>query len=164
MNIYLDIDDVIFDWHKDYAKYFGVTQPTEWDTSEAMKNRLEILSKNRIFWLNLTLKNKPDFTPKGYVTARSIPKAWTTESLQRNFIPGRSSVHQVPWGVSKIEKLQELKCDIFIDDKIETFVECLNNDIFCLLMDAPHNQHINTEHRIYDLKHNNIMYLWQRLK
>ncbi len=164
MNIYIDIDDCIFFWHEAYAKRFNVSVPKRWGTSQKIKNHLKILTKEKNFWINLPLKNRPDFIPKGYVSARGIPKSWTIESLQKNNIPGRSNVHQVNWGESKIEKLKNLKCDIFIDDKIATFKECNKNGVFCLLMDAPHNQYIKTPYRIYTLNIENIMYLWQKLK
>lgn len=166
MNIYLDIDDVIFDWHADYAKYFNCKVPQRWykRTSKVMAERLNLLQKDKNFWLNLTIKNKPNFQPKGFVSARGIPKTWTIESLKRNNIPGRSNVHQVYWGESKIELLQNLGCTIFIDDKYLTFKECNQNGIFCLLMDAPHNRHIKTEYRIYDLNINTIIELWDRLR
>lgn len=164
MNVYLDIDDVIFDWHNDYAKRFNCEVPKRWSSSKKMKDRLTILSNEKSFWLNLTIKNKPNFQPKGFVSARGIPKNWTVESLKKNDIPGRSNVHQVRWGESKIEVLKSLKCNIFIDDKYATFKECHQNGIFCLLMDAPHNRHIKTPYRIYNLDIDNIMYLWRKLK
>ena len=164
MNVYLDIDDVIFDWHRDYAKRFNCEVPKRWCSSKAMKSRLAILSTEKEFWLNLTVKNRPDFTPKGFVSARGISKSWTVESLKKHRIPGRSNVHQVHWGQSKIEVLKKLDCDLFIDDKYLTFKECHENGIFCLLMDAPHNRHIKTPYRIYDLNIDNIMYLWRKLR
>lgn len=166
MNVYLDIDDVIFDWHKDYAKRFNCAVPRRWykRTSKVMKERLDILSKEKNFWLNLTVKNKPNFIPAGYVSARGINKKWTEESLKKYDIPGRSHVYQVHWGESKIDLLKKLNCDIFIDDKYATFKECHENGIFCLLMDAPHNQHIITPYRIYTLDIDNILYLWRKLR
>jgi len=164
MNIYLDIDDVIFDWHKDYAKRFNCSVPKRWSTAKIMKDRLKILSEEKEFWMNLTLKNRPNFIPAGFVSARGISKKWTIESLQKYKIPGRSNVHQVAWGKSKIEILKELNCDVFVDDKYVTFKECNKNGIFCLLMDAPHNQHIKTPYRIYTLDISNILLLWRKLR
>ena len=164
MNVFLDIDDVIFDWHKDYARRFNCSVPKRWSTSKVMKDRLKILSDEKEFWLNLPVKNKPNFIPAGFVSARGISKKWTVESLQKHKIPGRSNVHQVPWGQSKIEVLKSLNCDIFVDDKYATFKECHENGIFCLLMDAPHNQHINTPYRIYTLDIENILLLWRKLR
>jgi hypothetical protein len=164
MNVYLDIDDVIFDWHKDYAKRFNCKVPKHWSTAKIMKDRLQILSTEKEFWLNLTVKNRPNFIPAGFVSARGISKSWTIESLKKFNIPGRSVVHQVPWGESKINLLKELNCDIFVDDKYATFKECNKAGIFCLLMDAPHNQHIKTPYRIYTLDIDNILYLWRKLR
>ena len=135
--IFLDIDDVIFNWYVDYAKRFNTKVPKS--------------------WLNLSVKNIPNFQPNGFVSARGIPKSWTKDSLKINNIPGRSNVYQVGWGQSKIELLKKLKTDIFIDDKYETFKDCHKNNIFCLLMDAPHNQKYKTKYRIYDLNINTIL-------
>ena len=164
MNIYLDIDDVIFDWHKCYAKRFNCKVPKKWSKSNLMKKRLDILTQEKSFWINLSIKNIPDFIPAGYVSARGIPKSWTIESLKINNIPGRTNVNQVHWGESKIEVLKSLNCHIFIDDKYETFKECNKNGIFCLLMDAPHNQQIKTPYRIYTLNIDNILHMWRKLR
>ena len=164
MKVFLDIDDVIFDWHKCYAKRFKCQVPKRWSKSQVMKDRLKILSEEKSFWINLDVKNRPDFKPSGFVSARGIPKTWTEESLRINNIPGRSNVHQVHWGESKIDLLKSLGCNIFIDDKYETFKDCHKNNIFCLLMDAPHNRHINTPYRIYTLNIDNILYMWRKLR
>lgn len=164
INIFLDIDDVIFYWQESYAKRFNTRIPKSWAKSDLMTRRLQILTKEKDFWLNLPVKNRPNFTPAGFVSARGIPKQWTKESLKINEIPGRSNVHQVYWGQSKISLLKSLNCDIFIDDRIETFRECQKNGIFCLLMDAPHNQKIKTNLRIFDLDINNIKSLWLKSK
>jgi hypothetical protein len=115
-------------------------------------DRLNELKKDKQFWVSLPIRHKPNFLPKGFLSARSIPKEWTYQFMKLNRIPGRSNINQVPWNQSKIDKLKEFKCDIFIDDKPETFNECNENGIFCLLMDAPHNQCTKTKYRIYDLK------------
>jgi hypothetical protein len=164
MNIFLDIDDVIFDWQEGYSKRFNTRITKNWSQANLMKKRLKILTKEKNFWLNLEIKNVPNFKPKGFVSARGIPKSWTRESLKINNIPGRSNIHQVHWGQSKIDLLKYLKCDIFIDDRITTFRECHKNGIFCLLMDAPHNKNIKTEYRIYNLDIDNIINLWHKLK
>lgn len=162
MNIYLDIDDVIFYWQEHYARRFNTNVPKSFIKSDLMSRRLSVLKNEKDFWLTLPVKNVPNFQPKGFVSARSIPKQWTKESLKLNNIPGRSNVHQVNWGQSKLELLKSLNCDIFIDDKPETFYECNKNGIFCLLMDAGHNQKVRTKLRIYDLNIDNIIDLWKQ--
>lgn len=157
LNIVLDIDDVVADWVPTFCKRYNCPTPTTWSNPYITLDRLNELKKDKNFWVNLPIRNMPNFIPKGFLSARSIPKAWTYQFMKLNNIPGRSNINQVPWNVSKISKLKSLKADIFIDDKAETFEECNNNGIFCLLMDAPHNQHINTKYRIYDLDINKIL-------
>ena len=164
MNIYLDIDDVIFRWQEAYAKRFNTNVPKSFVKSKLMTRRLNLLTKEKDFWLNLPVKNVPNFQPKGFVSARGIPKTWTKQSLKLNNIPGRSNVHQVYWGQSKVDILKSLNCDIFIDDKPETFYECNKNGIFCLLMDAGHNQKVRTKYRIYDLDIEKIMQKYESLR
>lgn len=164
MNVFLDIDDVVADWIPTFCKKYNCPIPTTWVNPYITLDRLTELRKDKQFWVSLPIRNRPNFTPKGFLSARSIPKAWTYEFMKLNNIPGRSNINQVAWNVSKIKKLKEFECDIFIDDKAETFQECHANGIFCLLMDAPHNQHINTPYRIYNLDINNIMYLWRKFK
>ena len=163
LNIYLDLDDCIFGFQEAFASRFNTKMQKSWSSSNLMKKRLSGLMKEKEFWLNLPIKNKPNFLPKGYVSARSIHKTWTVESLKRNKIPGRSNVHQVHWGQSKLELLKSLNCSIFIDDKVETFRELNKNGLFCLLMDASHNQNVKTKYRIYNLDINNIMEMYRRL-
>lgn len=164
MKIFLDIDDVIFNFNAGFAQRFNITPHKTWVFSNQMKKRLDLLTRERNFWLTLPIKNVPNFMPSGFVSARGIHKSWTKESLRINNIPGRSNVHQVYWGESKIEKLKSLGCDIFIDDKYETFKECNKNGIFCLLMDAPHNRKYKTKYRIDNLEINNIMTMYNTLK
>ena len=156
-NIFLDIDDVIFRWFEMYAARFNTKVPKSWVNSDLIHRRLSILQKEKEFWLNLPIKHMPDFQPKGFVSARGIPKAWTEESLKINNVPGRSNVNQVHWGKSKIDVLKDMNCNIFVEDKISTFKECNKNGIFCLLMDSPQNQSINTKYRIHDLKLDTIL-------
>lgn len=162
MKIFLDIDEVIFKWNNGYAKRFNTKIPKSFVISNLMGSRLNILKQEKEFWLNLEVKNYPNFQPAGFVSAREIPKEWTKESLKINSIPGRSNVHQVGWKDSKLQVLKDLGCDIFIDDKVSTFRECNKNGVFCLLMDANHNQDVKTKYRVYDLDINNIMDLYYK--
>ena len=158
LNIFLDIDDVVAAWQESYCKEFNRKPSKSWDENrEEMNYHLSLLKKRRSFWTNIPVKHFPDFQPNGYLSARSIPKAWTKEFMRRNKIPGRSNINQVPWNVSKIDKLKQFRVQIFIDDKLETFLECHENGIFCLLMDASHNQSHQTNLRINDLKYENIL-------
>lgn len=157
VRIILDIDDVVADWVPSFCKRYNCPIPNTWVNPYVTKERMIELSKDKNYWVNLPVRFKPDFQPKGYLSARGVPKRWAYEFMKKNNIPGRCNINQVPWNYSKIQKLKELKCDIFIDDKPETFEECHRNGIFCLLMDTPHNHHIETNFRIYNLKIDTIM-------
>ena len=58
--------------------------------------------------------------------------------------------------------LKELGCDLFIDDKIETFEELNKAGTPCLLMTANHNKDYKTPLRINSLDINKINKLYAR--
>ena len=161
LNIYLDIDDVVADWIPTFCNRYNCAIPKQWESPDITKERLNELKRDKAFWVDLPVRHRPDFNPQGFLSARSIPKKWTYEFMKKNGIPGRSNINQVPWDFPKITKLKELKADIFIDDKIQTFRECHEAGIFCLLMDACHNQSEDTPYRIHNL---NIKTIIQKYK
>lgn len=156
INIYLDIDDVVADWVPTFCKRFNCPMPTSWVNAHITSERLNEIRKEKDYWINLPVRHIPNFQPQGYLSARSVPKQWAYEFMKQNNIPGRCNINQVPWNVSKIDKLKEFGAHIFIDDKDETFLDCHKHGIFCLLMDTPWNQHIETEYRIFNLDINVI--------
>lgn len=164
MNIQLDIDDVVLQWHDAYIKRFNLPAPKDWIPYDQIKDHLLELRKDKSFWLSLETKHFPNFRPAGFVSARVVPLQWTKDTLKLHKVPGRSHVRQVHWNESKIDVLKELKCDIFVDDKYQTFKECHEAGIFCLLMDNSYNQHIETEYRVYDLDINIIMQKYNQWK
>lgn len=164
LNIYLDIDDVVVNWVPAFCAHYNCPIPTTWTNPYITLERLNEIKKNKNYWVTLPVKHIPNFQPKGYLSARSVPKRWAYEFMKLNNIPGRCNINQVPWNVSKIDKLKELEAHIFIDDKAETFLECHEHGIFCLLMDAPWNQHIETKYRIFDLNINKIKKKYKKWK
>lgn len=164
LKIFLDVDDVVLQFNESYTNRFNCKSLKSWSYSQLTKKRLQTLMGEKDFWLNIPTKHFPDFMPSGFVSARSIPKSWTRECLRRNSIPGRSNIHQVGWGKSKVELLKSLNADLFIDDKVETWRECNKAGIFCLLMDAHHNQNVKTNLRINNLNIYNIMNIYRKYK
>jgi hypothetical protein len=146
-----DLDDVIFDFTGSYEKRFGTKLSDYWNGDYNMSENLKITQNEKEFWVNMPVKNIPSFEIDYYITARSIPIEWTQEAIQKNNLP-KAPIYSLPWNVSKIDTLRELKVSIMIDDKFETFKECKENGIFCYLMDSNTNKHYNVgHHRIYDL-------------
>lgn len=162
LNIILDVDDVVLDWHRAFAKKFKFGVINDWIPYNVIKPYLDKLTKDRLFWWTLPLKHYPNFTPFAYVSARGVPVSWTKQAMKLKNLPGRSKVYHVPWGHSKIEVLKSLNVDIFIDDKYETFLECHKNGIFCLLMDTGQNKHHRTKLRLNSLDISEITKLWQK--
>ena len=147
----VDLDDTVFDFKKAYNERFKTNMSDYWKGDYNIEKNLEELQNDKEFWINLPVKNIPTFEVDYYVTARSIPIEWTEESIQKNNLP-KAKIYSIPWDESKIDILKSLNCNIMIDDKYETFKECLNSKIFCYLMDAPHNRHYDVgHHRIYNL-------------
>jgi len=147
----LDLDDTVFDFLGSYSKRFNTELSDYWNGDYNMNENLQQLTQDKDFWVNMPVKNIPNFEVDYYVTARSIPIEWTQEAIQKNNLP-KAPIYTLPWNMSKIETLKNLGVSIMIDDKYQTFKECLNSGIFCYLMDAPHNKHYNVgHHRIMDL-------------
>lgn len=146
-----DLDDVIFDFTGSYERRFDIKLSDYWNGDYNMAKNLEDLKKDKDFWVNMPVKNRPTFEIDAYCTARSIPVEWTQEAIQKNNLP-KAPIYSLPWNVSKMDTLKELGCDIMIDDKYQTFKECKANGIFCYLMDSSTNQHYNVgHHRIHNL-------------
>lgn len=148
----LDLDDTVFKFLESYQERFGVELADYWSADYNMGKNLEALKEDKDFWINMPVKNIPPIEVDYYVTARSIPIEWTMEAIQKNNLP-KAKVITLPWNTSKIKTLKELGITVFVDDKYQTFKECLNAGIFCYLVDAPHNKHYNVgHHRIMDLE------------
>lgn len=146
-----DLDDVIFDFTGSYEKRFNTKLSDYWNGDYQMGTNLEQLKQEKEFWVNMPVKNRPSFEVDYYITARSIPIEWTEEAIQKNNLP-KAPIYSLPWNVSKIETLKKLGVNIHIDDKWATFKECIDNGIFCYLMDSNTNRHYNVgHHRIYNL-------------
>lgn len=140
-----DLDDVIFSFTESYEARFG-KMSDYWSGSYDMLKGLSELQKDREWWVNLPVKNRPTFEIDYYVTARSIPVEWTEAAIAKNNLP-TAKVISLPWNVSKIDTLKELGCQLMIDDKYQTYKECCENGIFCYLLSTKANQYYQVGHR-----------------
>ncbi|MGJ7024963.1 dATP/dGTP diphosphohydrolase domain-containing protein [Petrimonas sulfuriphila] len=150
----LDIDDVLADTISYWCDYHNCDIPIWWHDHNFRKERFDKLHSDKKFWLNIPRKVNPEdlkFEPVCYVTSRSIPSEWTREWLVKNGFPDVELI-SVGYGESKVSALKG-KCDVFIDDRFDNFVELNQNGICCFLMDAPHNRRYDVQgRRIIDLK------------
>jgi uncharacterized HAD superfamily protein len=146
----LDIDGVLADFSKAFCERIGVEDlgNKSWYMSYRAKDPKiwELLVKDKNFWLGLEPLIDPDsliFEPAVYVTARSIPKEWTEEWLERNGFPcnevvvveGNGGVHG-----SKVQELKDREIDIFVDDHYDHFLNLNQSGIKCFLQDTYHNR------------------------
>lgn len=147
----LDVDDVVISFVPEFEKKFNIKLTPYWKGTYQMNDLLNQVKDDKEFWINLPVLHHPGFEPTCYITSRSIPTEWTMECLERNNCPC-APVYSVPFNESKIELLKKNNIDIHIDDKVDNYKDCIDNGIFCYLMDAPHNRYLQVGHRrIYNL-------------
>lgn len=133
LRIGLDIDDCLADFWGAYCKYFDTdNNPKMLEDHIITRNVQQILSKDRDFWLNLEVKNRPDFIPELYCTKRVNNKAWTKEWLRRNGFPDRP-VYQMTYQQGNKADMIKGRVDIFIDDSLSNVLKCQSSGLPALL-------------------------------
>ena len=147
----LDIDDVLADTITYWCEHHKCDIPVWWHDPNFSKEKFDAKMDDKDFWLNIPPKIKPsdlNFEPILYCTSRSIPCEWTKEWLLKNGFPDVELI-SVGYGKSKVESLKG-KCDIFIDDRYDNFVELEKNGVCCFLMTAEHNKRYDVGYRRID--------------
>lgn len=152
LRIGLDIDDTICKFYVPYLEKFGNPK----NDYEITKNVQRVLSKDKDFWLNLPIANRPNFIPALYCTKRIHPKPWTKKYLELNELP-IAPIYQVYCQQSSKASRIKGRVDIFIDDSISNFIDLNLNGIPCLLMDNEFNRNWGPIARIYSLDIDEIM-------
>lgn len=152
MRIGLDLDGTIDDFWNPYIKRFGYPKKD----SEVTKNVMQILSKDREFWLNLPILRTIDFIPELYCTKRVNPKTWTRKWLIKNGFPNRP-IYQMYYQQGNKAAMIKGRVDIFIDDSISNFIKLNLSGVPCLLIDQPDNQEWGPIGRIYTLSKEEIL-------
>lgn len=147
--IALDIDEVICDFVGGWHEYWGEpNEPLFWYYDYQMMNRFAAMRTEgslEHFYLNLKPKISPSeipFEPVAYVTSRPVPTEITERWLATNGFP-QVPVHTVSPGESKVEILNKIGVDIFVDDRFENFVDLNKNGICTFLLTASHNKKYN---------------------
>lgn len=152
MRIGLDLDDTINFWWSEYVKLFGDPK----NDYEIIRNIEKRLKKDKSFWLNLPIKNRPDFEVELFCTKRVIPKSWSKEYLKRNGIPVKP-IYQMYYQYGKKSSLIKGRVDLFIDDSISNMIELNLAGIPCLLMDSENNKSWGSVGRVYSLNYDEII-------
>ena len=160
--IVLDVDDVLADFTGAYSNLMGLSErPTNWYFTYNMNKFLESEDVEK-FFLDLPPIENPkywNFEPIAYVSARKVSTDITKQWLEMNNFPCAEVIH-VDKSNDKIKILKDLKADIFVDDKYDTFVKATNEGIYTLLYDRIHNRKFRNfpyDRRIYNLSSEKII-------
>lgn len=151
--VYLDLDGVCVDFDDHFISYFNLpkTETIDWNDYRFSDNIHRVDDK---FWLSCP----PLIDPKdliypiaGYCTARSNCTTDTINTWLKNNNFPKGEIINVGKGGSKVEALKN-KCDAFLDDSINNFVELNSNGINCFLKTRNHNLKYNVGHkRVLDI-------------
>lgn len=155
VKIGLDIDDTICNFIDPYLKRFGTPK---YDY-EITRNVHRVLLKDKDFWLNLPIINRPNFTPELYCTKRIHPKAWSKEFLKINNIP-MAPIYQIYCQDSSKAPRIKGRVDVFIDDSIRNFIDLNLKGVPCLLINNDHNSSWGPIGRIFSLEQEEIEYCY----
>lgn len=113
--IALDVDDVVADFLGGFKAKTGLELNNYWAANYELGEELKKLANDEEFWVNLPVKNMPNFEPACYISSRSIPVEFTEKFIQKAGLPC-APVHHVPWNESKVEILKKEKIDVLVDD------------------------------------------------
>lgn len=156
--VVLDVDGIIADCDgglKRLATDRGIEYTKEiqqfWSWEPVLEDLFLEVMNDPGFWMSLDPLVEPDkltFEPIAYVTHRPVDASVTAEWLEKYGFPNKP-VYSVPG--SKVETLQKLQPDLFIDDKWENFLEATNAGIYTKLMSRTYNEKYHAlipKHRI----------------
>lgn len=152
MRIGLDLDGTVDDFMNPYLERFGSPKKD----SEITKNVMQILSKDRDFWLSLPVLRHIDFIPELYCTKRVNPKQWTRKWLIEHGFPNRP-IYQMYYQHGNKATMIKGRVDVFVDDSISNFIKLNLSGVPCLLIDQPDNQEWGPIGRIYSLNKEEIV-------
>ena len=155
LRVIIDIDDTINSWFSYYMKWFDTDNHPNRLQDHIITKNVYKLRHNKEFWLNVPKLRDLETPIVAYCTKRVNPKSYTKEWLLKNGFPNKP-IYQMLYQQGNKARLIKGKCDVFIDDSISNFKKCNESGVFTLLIDAPHNQHFETDLRIYSLNYNEI--------
>jgi hypothetical protein len=163
MIIGLDVDGVLINWVDSFiakAKQMGFTETFpkswketyQWQFSPDFGKVWKEIEQDENWWLNLSRHDdaKVTFPVDFYLTARPCPSEITRECLVREGFPD-APVHTVHPKADKVPVLKELGTDLFVEDKLEAFLDINGAGINCLLLNRPWNDSYCSFKRIYSL-------------
>ena len=152
LRIGTDLDDTIFGFSEGYLKRFKRWPKKDWAIT---RNVVNILSKERDFWVNLPVIRKPNFEPKLYCSSRVNRKSWTKKAIEINELPN-SPLYQIPGYHIPKSKFIKGRIDVFIEDSPHQWLNLNLSGVPCLLIDSPNNKEYGPILKIYSLDYDEI--------
>ena len=152
LKVSLDMDGVLVNFYDHYISKFGIPK----SDLEITKKVMNVLIKDKEFWMTQPLINIPNFQPCCYCTSRIIPKQWIKQQLEINNLP-KAPIYQVfGYTISKYSQIKRSGANLHIDDSLSVFIDLNTRGIPCLLLDSPNNQEWGPIGRIYSLNRDEI--------
>lgn len=158
LKIGLDLDDTVVSFMIPYIERFGIPK----NDHEITKNVFQILRKDKNWWLNQPLINKPDFNVTLYCTKRVHDKNWTKQQIKKHNLPIAPIYQIYTQSMNKADRIKG-KVDVFIDDSVSNFKQLISKGVPCLLIDSPFNRDYQTEARIYSLNYKEIEQTYNKI-
>lgn len=150
----IDIDDTLVDFLGEYQKLF----PGEMISKVITKN-VRKLQKNKDFWENLPLLERPNFDITIYATKRINSKDYTRNCLLKLGLPIRP-IYQQYCQLSNKADIIKGRCDVLIDDSYFNVREAIRSGLPAILIDRPHNRHIDFKYRIFKLDKDEVQAMY----
>lgn len=163
LQIGCDLDDTIFNFSEGYIKRFKKWPKYDWAIT---RNVVNILSKERDFWVNLSVMRRPDFEPKLYCSSRVNRKSWSKKAIEINDLPN-SPLYQIPGYQIPKSKYIKGRVDVFIEDSPHQWKALNLAGIPCLLIEGENNKEYGPLLKINSLEYDEIeevYYLAQEFK
>lgn len=159
LKIALDIDDTIVSFYEPYKKLFNKKNDMN---SHIITRNVYSLRKNKDFWSNLPLLERPDFEPFIYCTKRINSKTYTKNCLRKHNLPIKPIYQIYSQKRNKADYIRHI-CDVLIDDSYYNVMQCINSGFPALLITRDHNIKYDTPYRINNLKYNEILKKYNEL-
>lgn len=141
----LDIDETICGFINGWCEKHNCSVPSFWSFDYEMKEKMDEMSKDEDFWLNLKPIIDPKdlpFEPDCYISTRTIPVELTKAWISKNGFPCAPVIHVKP-NESKVQAAKDMNLDWFFDDSYKQYIDLNKNGICCFLITAEHNKRYN---------------------
>lgn len=158
LKIACDIDDCIANFLGPYYQRFGKPKKNDYEITKNVHS----MRTDKAFWEGLPVLETIDFEPHIYCTKRVNSKTYTKNWLKKNNFPLKPIYQMYNQNGNKADMIKG-RCDVLIDDSYSNVIKCIESGLPALLIERPHNKHINTPYKIYTLQYKEIKQKYESL-